>query len=340
MQIMEIIFDKLIAGWFSVYLITGIPYRFIYDNFRITSITGTWGFIGMILCHDIGYYWAHRSAHRVSALWAVHAVHHRSNEFNLSVGLSQGALRRWSEALFYAPLALFFPPELYFLLHPLAQMFGFFSHTQLVSDVGFLQYIFVTPALHRVHHASSPAKYIDKNYGEIFSFWDRLFGTYEDEMEQPVYGTVEPHHTWDPIEPNLTVWKKLIKKTHECNSIWKKVYCFLGPPGWNPANGEEYPIPDVTPYVAVKYDSHLPFQVQTYRFVHFLITALIGIVSLQVRSMSRSSSVHLTGKFNLSFKGLQKERFCVLHVDCGISSDILDVSTWQNGRQKPQHLLV
>ncbi len=101
MQVMEILFDKVIAACFGVYLITGIPYKYIHDNFRIASIGGSWGFIGMILCHDLGYYWSHRAGHRIACLWAVHAVHHRSNEFNYSVALSQGALRRWAEALFY-----------------------------------------------------------------------------------------------------------------------------------------------------------------------------------------------------------------------------------------------
>ncbi len=91
-------------------------------------------------------------------------------------------------------------------------MFGFFSHTQLVGEMGFLRYFFVTPSLHRVHHASSPSKYIDKNYGEIFSFWDRLFGTYQEEQEPVIYGTVEPHHSWDPVDANLDVWRKIKHK--------------------------------------------------------------------------------------------------------------------------------
>lgn len=157
----------------GVVFITAIPYHLIHEHLRIVRLEGLWGFIGMILARDFCYYWFHRVSHRVAFMWAVHGVHHEPNEFNYSVNLSQGALQRVTEACFYAPLALFFPAEVYVLIYPIAKIYGFFTHTRLVSKPYLLEWLFVTPSAHRVHHAGSPALYIDKNYSECFSFWDR-----------------------------------------------------------------------------------------------------------------------------------------------------------------------
>lgn len=105
--------------------------------------------------------------------------------------------------------------------------------------MGWLKYLVITPSLHRIHHASAPSKYIDKNYGEVFSFWchntrlstniqrDRMFGTYQEEQEYPVYGTVEPMSTWDPLEANFAIWRKIFKKANGCTSWKDKFLCFV-----------------------------------------------------------------------------------------------------------------
>jgi alkylglycerol monooxygenase len=229
---------------------------------------------------DLGYYWFHRAAHRVAFMWAVHGVHHGPNEFNYSVSLSQGALQRWTEIFFYAPMALFFPVEVYLLLYPIAKIYGFFTHTRLFSGMGPLKYIVVTPSLHRIHHASAPSPYIDKNYGEVFSIWDRLFGTYQEEEFPVVYGTVEPIDTWDPFEANLTIWRKIFTKMSTCSSWAEKLKCLVMPPGWDPKTGKEYSLPDTTPWSSEKYDSKLPVQLALYVIVHYLVVMAAGIYLL------------------------------------------------------------
>jgi sterol desaturase/sphingolipid hydroxylase (fatty acid hydroxylase superfamily) len=105
-----------------------------------------------------------------------------------SVNLSQGAIQRITSAAFYAPLALFCPPELYIIIFPMEKIYGFFTHTRLVSKMHYISLFFVTPSTHRVHHAGAPSKYIDKNYGEMLTVWDRMFGTHEEEVEPVVFG--------------------------------------------------------------------------------------------------------------------------------------------------------
>lgn len=171
--ILDAVIFNVLGEILGVVFITAIPYHLIHEHWRIVRLEGFWGFIGMIFARDLCYYWFHRVSHRVAFMWAVHGVHHQPNEFNYSVNLSQGALQRVTEVVFYAPLALFFPPEVYVLVYPIAKIYGFFTHTRLVSKPFLLEWFFVTPSAHRVHHAGAPSIYIDKNYSECFTIWDR-----------------------------------------------------------------------------------------------------------------------------------------------------------------------
>lgn len=271
----------------GVVFITAIPYHLIHEHWRIVRLEGLWGFIGMILARDFCYYWFHRVSHRVAFMWAVHGVHHEPNEFNYSVNLSQGALQRVTEACFYAPLALFFPPEVYVLIYPIAKIYGFFTHTRLVSKPYLLEWLFVTPSAHRVHHAGAPALYIDKNYSECFSIWDRMFGTFQPEEPAVVYGHVHPMSSWDPIRAQTAVWRAIFSKAAQCNAFLDKIKCFLMPPGWDPKTGGEFPLVDSTPYSAVKYDSDLPAAMSFYAVLHFVPAMAGGIAILHAwKSMS------------------------------------------------------
>lgn len=273
-------FTNILGFYLGFQLLTGIPYRWIYENYGITRAFegNVLGFIVMWFGRDFCYYWFHRAAHRSAFLWAVHSVHHSPNEFNYSVNLCQGAIQRITSVLFYAPLALFCPPELYQIIFPMEKIYGFMTHTRLVNNMYFISYFFVTPSTHRVHHAGAPSKYIDKNYGEMLTIWDRLFGTHQDEEEPIVYGHVHPIDTWNPIEVQLRVWKEIMKKTEKCTSFVDKILCFIMPPGWDPETRGEYPLSDTTPYSALKYDSHIPWFLSFYSFIWFVINIGTGII--------------------------------------------------------------
>jgi alkylglycerol monooxygenase len=148
---------------------------------------------------DFVYYWWHRLSHEVNFLWAAHVVHHQSEDYNLAVALRQAILTTWTIWPFHLPLALIGVPPLAFgIVSALSTLYQFWIHTELIDKMGWFEWVFNTPAQHRVHHAINP-KYLDKNYAATLCIWDRLFGTYEPEVEQPVYGLVKPLGTFDPL---------------------------------------------------------------------------------------------------------------------------------------------
>jgi alkylglycerol monooxygenase len=90
--------------------------------------------------------------------------------------------------------------------------YSFFTHTQMIPKLGFLENILITPSHHRVHHASNE-KYLDKNYGDIFVFWDKMFGTFQKEEEKPNYGLVKPLESqsflWQHFHFYFEMWEAI-----------------------------------------------------------------------------------------------------------------------------------
>jgi hypothetical protein len=114
--------------------------------------------------------------------------------------------------------------------------------------MGFLEYIIVTPSHHRVHHAINPI-YLDKNYSQIFIFWDKIFGTYQEELKDvsPVYGITRPVQTWNPIKINFQHLWLLIKDAWRTQNLKDKFRIWLMPTGWRPADvAEKYPLQKIT----------------------------------------------------------------------------------------------
>jgi hypothetical protein len=110
--------------------------------------------------------------------------------------------------------------------------------------MGFLEKIIVTPSHHRVHHAINP-EYLDKNYGQIFIFWDRWFGTYQEEKDEipAVYGVTRPVQTWNPIKINFMHLWLLIKDAWRANNWMDKLKIWFMPLGWRPADvAKKYPV--------------------------------------------------------------------------------------------------
>ena len=130
---------------------------------------------------DFCYYWNHRLGHEISVLWAAHAVHHQSEEYNLSTALRQTSSSFLFGWIFYVPLFLIgIPADVLITVAAVNLIYQFWVHTRFIDRLGVLDRILVTPSNHRVHHAQNE-RYIDKNYGGIFVLWDRLFGTFAEE---------------------------------------------------------------------------------------------------------------------------------------------------------------
>jgi sterol desaturase/sphingolipid hydroxylase (fatty acid hydroxylase superfamily) len=171
---------------------TGLFFFFfdwIQNNYGIFHIHATWlTWIVLFLVTDFIWYWYHRFGHEVNLGWAVHVVHHQSEDFNYTVSARITVFQSLIRCLFWSLLPLIgFPATMisFFLL--IHGAYPFFTHTQLIGKLGALEYFLVTPSHHRVHHSSNE-KYLDKNYGDILIIWDKFFGTFVEETEKPVYG--------------------------------------------------------------------------------------------------------------------------------------------------------
>jgi hypothetical protein len=173
-------------------------------------------------------------------------VHHSSEEFNLACALRQSisAIVK-TFAIFLLPAALLGVPEQVIgVVAPLHLFAQFWYHTQHINKMGFLEKIIVTPSHHRVHHAINP-EYIDKNYGQIFIFWDKWFNTFQEELPgvPPVYGITRPVRTWNPIKINFQhVW--ILAKDAWRTKNWKdKFALWFKPTGYRPADvAIKYPV--------------------------------------------------------------------------------------------------
>jgi sterol desaturase/sphingolipid hydroxylase (fatty acid hydroxylase superfamily) len=168
--------------------------------FSTTPLWLTW--LVLILADDFAFYWMHRLSHEVRLLWATHVVHHSSERYHLATALRQSWTAPIIETPFWLPLALVgFHPHMILLQMSLNLIYQYWVHTETIRSLGPLEYVMNTPSHHRVHHGSNP-QYLDKNYGGIFIIWDRLFKTFEPEVEKVRYGLTKNvgTHNWFKIQ--------------------------------------------------------------------------------------------------------------------------------------------
>ena len=136
------------------------------------------------------------------------------------------------------------PKEVIAIVAPLHLFLQYWYHTQLIGKMGFLEHILVTPSHHRVHHAINK-EYMDKNLSQIFIFWDKLFGTFQQELDhvKPVFGVTRPVKTWNPVKINFIHLWLLIKDAWRTKSIKDKFRIWFMPTGWRPEDvKEKYPV--------------------------------------------------------------------------------------------------
>jgi sterol desaturase/sphingolipid hydroxylase (fatty acid hydroxylase superfamily) len=172
-------------------------FYFVYDHlhrhyalFDIRADVRGW--IGLFIATDFVWYWYHRLAHEINVFWAVHVVHHQSDDFNYTVSARITVFQAIVRTGFWSILPIIgFPAEMITTVLLIHGLYPFFIHTRTIGKLGWLEYILVTPSHHRVHHASNP-QYLDKNYGDVLIIWDKLFGTFAEEQEEPTYGLTKP----------------------------------------------------------------------------------------------------------------------------------------------------
>ena len=197
---------------FAIYLFNGLlgpltlAYQFwilrLFQPFALFEVNaGLIPFLATFVLAEGAYYWYHRLSHEISALWAIHHVHHSARSLNLSIAYRLHVLGRIVSPVAYAPLVLFglSPTDLLGAL-ALSLVYQFFIHTRTVGKLGWLERTgFNTPSLHRVHHGSNDWC-IDRNYAGVLIFWDRLFGTYQPEIGPIEYGVTTGHYSYNPVK--------------------------------------------------------------------------------------------------------------------------------------------
>lgn len=268
------------AHWAVQRWIPGIPAW--PDHPPLTSPAAFTSWAAVFLLVDLCYYWSHRLSHEVNLLWAGHVVHHSSEEYNLTVALRQSSLHGLFSWVFYLPLAFLGVPWVMFAVcHGLNLIYQFWIHTREIHRLGPLEWVMNTPSHHRVHHGVNP-KYQDRNYAGVFIIWDKLFGSFTPEEEEPVYGITRPLRTWNPLWANIHVFVEIARAARRTRRWRDKLRVIFGRPGWRPDDlGGPLAIPEVEAATFRKYDPEAPPPVRRYAAVQFLLVLVASVAVLQ-----------------------------------------------------------
>ncbi len=209
--------NLLISAAIKVFTFGIMIFFFNLAPFKIQPVW--WSYILCLVWIDFWRYWAHRFAHENRFLWATHVTHHNSEKYNWSVSFRLG----WTQhvkILFFIPVALTgFHPVVFFICHQIEVLYQFWIHTEYIRKLPKpIEFLFTTPSHHRVHHARN-GKYLDRNYGSTFIIWDRIFGTFQAEEEQPEYGITKPVNSYNPIYLNFHEWIDIVKDVRSSRSL-------------------------------------------------------------------------------------------------------------------------
>ena len=227
---------NVFLGFFSKALVL-LSFVYIYENFRLLTIPITWwSFVLIFFADDLAYYWFHRISHECRLFWASHVVHHSSQHYNLSTALRQTWSGGFYTFIFWLWLPLLgFHPAMILLQMSISLLYQFWIHTEAIHKMPiWFEAVFNTPSHHRVHHGSNPL-YLDRNHAGILIIWDKLFGTFQPELEEEkvVYGLVKNINTYNPIKIAFIEWVDMFKDAFSGQkSLINRLLYLVKPPGW------------------------------------------------------------------------------------------------------------
>ncbi len=285
--------SQQVADIFMKLILFGIGYQYVYEHlsipqwFHIEYVSkDSWiAWVIVFVATDFVYYWFHRHSHEIALFWAAHVVHHQSEEYNLAVALRQSIFQQffsWFYYLIFAFVGVSF--DMWFI------------HTRAIGNLGILEWVMNTPSHHRVHHGKDP-KYCDKNHAGVFIIWDRIFGTFQKEEEEPTYGITVPLNSWNPLWANITGFHFLFKEVLKTKGWINKLKVLFGKPGWRSQEqgGPIFPL-EIDKLNYQKYDTYLPNSTIYYLVFHFLMVLLFATQLLELSSdfFNKSTEVQLT----------------------------------------------
>lgn len=313
-----------------------LGYLFLYER-RLFEIPNTWwSWMLLFLGVDFFYYWFHRLSHEINFLWAAHIVHHQSEDYNLSVALRQSWFQGWFSWAFYLPLAVVgFDPIMFAAVNSFNTLYQFWIHTTTIKNMGPLEWVFNTPSHHRVHHGSNP-KYIDRNHAGSLIIWDRLFGTFQKEEEEVVYGITKPLNSWNPVWANIHYWQELWELAKQSTGF-DKIRVFLKPPGWQPEYLGGFQAPqEIDKSTYNKYDFDGLRHDHIYVFFVFLVALGLATAVLFLKSSIAILPLYATMAYLLATLGvtggLMENRKWLIPAEYGriIATLLIALLYWQH----------
>ena len=263
---------------------SGSIYEAIVAKYQFTQLAddALWVWASCFILYDFAYYWKHRFGHEVALFWGSHVAHHQSEDYNLSTALRQTSIDFYG-FLFYLPFFfLGFPAEILFTVVSLNLIYQFWVHTEHVPKLGPIEWLFVTPSNHRVHHARNKI-YVDRNYGGVFILWDRIFGSFQEELaeEAAVFGLRKPLNSWNPIWANVHVYWRLSQDFISIPGIANKLKVLFKPPGWRADNQQGNCKLDIEPAdLTARFDPAISTFSLVYTFVQFLFIIVLSLAVL------------------------------------------------------------
>lgn len=220
--------------------IAGIQLALFHWAFQFRIVhweAGAMYFIALFLAEDFLYYLLHVVDHYSRFFWAIHVTHHNSEHYNLTIGFRSSVFQPLYRMFYFLPLPfLGFEAVDVLFVYQLTQTWGILVHTKSIDKLPrWIEYIFVTPSHHRVHHASNLV-YLDKNMGMMLIIWDRIFGTFQEEIPQetPVYGLTKNPENRGAFSIVFHEWLAIGKDLPQRKGLKNKVLTLILPPGWSP----------------------------------------------------------------------------------------------------------
>lgn len=218
--------------WYAVFILFFMDwmYSFRFATQEVTPLS----FLVLLLGIEFCYYWFHRGSHRIRWFWCAHVVHHSGENMTTTTAARQSLFYGINlHQIFWAPMLLVgFPPWAVMLAYGVDLAYQYFVHTQAVDKLPkWFEYVFNTPSHHRVHHGRNP-QYIDKNYGGMLIIFDRMFGTFEPEVEPVDYGIVRQPKTNNIWTLNTHEWKDMFSDSLKPGPIWLRIKHIWAPPEW------------------------------------------------------------------------------------------------------------
>jgi sterol desaturase/sphingolipid hydroxylase (fatty acid hydroxylase superfamily) len=194
-----------------------------------------WTWLLAFLAADFTYYWMHRLEHEHRILWASHSVHHSSKDYNLTVGFRLSVVEGLFEWAFLIPMILIgFTPFQAIVGLLLVAQYQHWVHTERVTKLGWLDEVFNTPSVHRVHHGSN-RQYLDKNYGGVLMIWDKVFGTFAREEEKVIYGLTRDINTNNPFKVTFIEFGNIWQDVKTCRTMGDRLRIIFGGLSWRPS---------------------------------------------------------------------------------------------------------